>query len=155
MADKRISALDTATDLQGTEQLPLVQSSTTRKTTLTDVQHFIVNHLEPVTLTVLDGQTVDLNSSTYDETELIVLSWSGDSGSMTLTLPDATDSKNLNRVKRLISDSTFATNTHADLTPASGQNLDGSTAHYRINKAYEGITVWCNGTEWFIIQAKA
>ena len=155
MADKRISALDTATNLQGTEQLPLVQSSTTKKTTLTDVQHFIVNHLEPVTLTVLDGQTVDLNASTYDEAELIVLSWSGDSGSMTLTLPDATDSKNLNRVKRLISDSTFATNTHADLTPASGQNLDGSTAHYRINKAYEGITVWCNGTEWFIIQAKA
>jgi hypothetical protein len=155
MADKRISALNTATALGGTEQLPLVQSSTTKKTTLTDVQHFIVNHLEPVTLTVSDGQTVDLNSSTYDEAELIVLSWSGDSGSMTLTLPDATDSKNLNRVKRLISDSTFATNTHADLTPASGQNLDGSTAHYRINKAYEGITVWCNGTEWFIIQAKA
>lgn len=155
MADKKISQLDTATDLQGTEQLPLVQSSATRKTTLTDVQHFIVNHLDPVTLTVSSGQTVDLNASTYDEAELIVLSWSGGAGTMELTLPDATDSKNLNRVKRLISDSTFATNTHADLTPASGQNLDGSTSAYRINKAYEGITVWCNGTEWFIIQAKA
>jgi hypothetical protein len=155
MADKRISALDTATNLQGTEQLPLVQSSTTKKTTLTDVQQFIVNHLDPVTLTVSSGQTIDLNSSTYDEAELIVLSWSGGAGTMELTLPDATDSKNLNRVKRLISDSTFSNNTHADLTPASGQNLDGSTSHYRINKAYEGITVWCNGTEWFIIQAKA
>ena len=155
MADKKISQLDTATTLQGTEQLPLVQSSTTRKTTLTDVQHFIVNHLDPVTLTVSSGQTVDLNASTYDEAELIVLSWSGGAGTMELTLPDATDSKNLNRVKRLISDSTFSTNTHADLTPASGQNLDGSTSAYRINKAYEGITVWCNGTEWFIIQAKA
>lgn len=155
MADKKISQLDTATTLQGTEQLPLVQSSTTRKTTLTDVQHFIVNHLDPVTLTVSSGQTVDLNASTYDEAELIVLSWSGGAGTMELTLPDATDSKNLNRVKRLISDSTFATNTNADLTPASGQNLDGSTSAYRINKAYEGITVWCNGTEWFIIQAKA
>lgn len=155
MADKKISQLDTATDLQGTEQLPLVQSSTTKKTTLTDVEHFIVNHLDPVTLTVSDGQTIDLNSSTYDEAELIVLSWSGGNGTMELTLPDATDSKNLNRVKRIISDSTFSNNTHADLTPASGQNLDGSSSHYRINKAYEGITVWCNGTEWFIIQAKA
>lgn len=155
MADKKISQLDTATDLQGAEQLPLVQSSATRKTTLTDVQHFIVNHLDPVALTVSDGQTIDLNASTYDEAELIVLSWSGGSGTMELTLPDATDSKNLNRVKRLISDSTFANNTHADLTPASGQNLDGSTSAYRINKAYEGITVWCNGAEWFIIQAKA
>lgn len=155
MADKKISQLDTATDLQGAEQLPLVQSSATRKTTLTDVQHFIVNHLEPVTLTVSDGQTIDLNASTYDEAELIVLSWSGGAGTMELTLPNATDSKNLNRVKRFISDSTFSTNTHADLTPVSGQNLDGSSSHYRINKAYEGITVWCNGTEWFIIQAKA
>ena len=155
MADKKISQLDTATTLQGTEQLPLVQSSTTRKTTLTDVQHFIVNHLEPVTLTVSNGQTIDLNASTYDEAELIVLSWSGGAGTMELTLPNATDSKNLNRVKRFISDSTFSTNTHADLTPVSGQNLDGSSSHYRINKAYEGITVWCNGTEWFIIQAKA
>ena len=155
MADKKISQLTSATALQGTEQLPLVQSSATRKTTLTDVQHFIVNHLDPVTLTVSDGQTIDLNASTYDEAELIVLSWSGGAGTMELTLPDATDSKNLNRVKRLISDSTFSNNTNADLTPASGQNLDGSTSHYRINKAYEGITVWCNGTEWFIIQAKA
>lgn len=155
MADKKISQLGTATDLQGTEQLPLVQSSTTKKTTLTDIEHFIVNHLQPTTLTVSDNQTIDLNASAYDEAELIVLSWSGGSGTMELTLPDATDSKNLNRVKRLISDSTFSNNTHADLTPASGQNLDGSTAHYRINKAYEGITVWCNGTEWFIIQAKA
>ena len=155
MADKKISQLETATDLQGTEQIPLVQSSTTKKTTLTDIQYFIVNHLQPTALTVSDAQTVDLNSSIYDEAELVVLSWSGGSGTMELTLPDATDSKNLNRVKRFISDSTFATNTHADLTPASGQNLDGSTSAYRINKAYEGITVWCNGTEWFIIQAKA
>jgi len=155
MADKKISQLDSASALQGAEILPLVQSSTTKKTTLTDIEHFIVNHLQPTTLTVSDNQTIDLNASAYDEAELIVLSWSGGSGTMELTLPDATDSKNLNRVKRLISDSTFSNNTHADLTPVSGQNLDGSSSHYRINKAYEGITVWCNGTEWFIIQKKA
>jgi hypothetical protein len=155
MADKKISQLDSATALTGTEQLALVQSSATKKTTLTDVEHFIVNHLQPTSLTVSASETVDLNASTYNEAELIVLSWSGVAGTMVLTLPDATDSKNLNRVKRFISDSTFSTNTHADLTPASGQNLDGASAAYRINKAYEGITVWCNGTEWFIIQAKA
>lgn len=155
MADRKISQLETATDLQGTEQIPLVQSSTTKKTTLTDIEHFVVNHLQPTALTVSDAQTVDLNGSAYDEAELVVLSWSGGAGTMELTLPDATDSKNLNRVKRFISDSTFSTNTHADLTPASGQNLDGSSSAYRINKSYEGITVWCNGTEWFIIQAKA
>ena len=99
------------------------------------------------------GGTIDLCDSTYDDAELIVLTWSGATGTMELTLPSATT--NTNRVIRLISDATFTTSTHADLTPASGQTLDGASSAYRINKEYEGITVWSNGTEWFIIQAKS
>ena len=152
MANKKISALNAATALQGSELIPVVQSSETKYSTIKD----IVNYLVPTTLTVsVAGGTVDLGSSTYDDAELIVLSWSGATGTVELTLPDATATNSTNRVIRIISDSTFSTSTHADLTPASGQNLDGATDAYRINKAYEGITVWSNGTEWFIIQAKA
>jgi hypothetical protein len=152
MANKKISALNAATALQGSELIPVVQSSETKYSTIKD----IVNYLVPTTLTVsVAGGTVDLGSSTYDDAELIVLSWSGATGTIELTLPDATATNSTNRVIRIISDSTFTTSTHADLTPASGQNLDGATDAYRINKAYEGITVWSNGTEWFIIQAKA
>lgn len=152
MADKKISQLNAATALQGSELIAVVQSSTTKYSTIKDV----VNYLVPTTLTVsVAGGTVDLGSSTYDDSELIVLSWSGATGTVELTLPDATSTNSTNRVIRIISDSTFSTSTHADLTPASGQNLDGATAAYRINKEYEGITVWSNGTEWFIIQAKA
>jgi len=152
MANKKISALNAATALQGSELIPVVQSSETKYSTIKD----IVNYLVPTTLTVsVAGGTVDLGSSTYDDAELIVLSWSGATGTVELTLPDATATNSTNRVIRIISDSTFTTSTHADLTPASGQNLDGATDAYRINKAYEGITVWSNGTEWFIIQAKA
>jgi len=152
MANKKISALNAATALQGSELIPVVQSSETKYSTIKD----IVNYLVPTTLTVsVSGGTIDLGSSTYDDTELIVLSWSGATGTVELTLPDATATNSTNRVIRIISDSTFTTSTHADLTPASGQNLDGATDAYRINKAYEGITVWSNGTEWFIIQAKA
>ena len=152
MADKKISQLNAATALQGSELIAVVQSSTTKYSTIKDV----VNYLVPTTLTVsVAGGTVDLGSSTYDDSELIVLSWSGATGTVELTLPDATSTNSTNRVIRIISDSTFSTSTHADLTPASGQNLDGTTAAYRINKEYEGITVWSNGTEWFIIQAKA
>lgn len=158
MADKKITELTalTAANMTGSEELAIVQSSTTKKVSLTNVQHFVVNHLDPTTLTVsVAGGTIDLNDSAYDEAELIVLSWSGASGTVELTLPDATDAKNLNRAKRIISDSTFTTSTHADLTPRGGQTLDGSSSAFRINKAYDGIKVWCNGTEWFIIQAKA
>ena len=152
MADKKISQLNAATALQGSELIPVVQSSETKYSTIKD----IVNYLVPTTLTVsVAGGTVDLGSSTYDDAELIVLSWSGATGTVELTLPDATETNSTNRVIRIISDSTFTTSTHADLTPASGQNLDGSSSAYRINKEYEGITVWSNGTEWFIIQAKA
>ena len=152
MADKKISQLNAATALQGSELIAVVQSSTTKYSTIKDV----VNYLVPTTLTVsVAGGTIDLGSSTYDDSELIVLSWSGATGTVELTLPDATSTNSTNRVIRIISDSTFSTSTHADLTPASGQNLDGATAAYRINKEYEGITVWSNGTEWFIIQAKA
>ena len=152
MANKKISALNAATALQGSELIPVVQSSETKYSTIKD----IVNYLVPTTLTVsVAGGTVDLGSSTYDDAELIVLSWSGATGTIELTLPDATATNSTNRVIRIISDSTFTTSTHADLTPASGQNLDGATDAYRINKEYEGITVWSNGTEWFVIQAKA
>jgi hypothetical protein len=81
------------------------------------------------------------------------LTWSGANGTMVLTLPTA--SQHPNRVIRFLSDSTFVNSTHADLTPIGGDTLDGSTNYYRINKEYEGIQVWTDGKEWFIIQKKA
>ena len=158
MSDKKISDLTnvTAANITGAEEIAIVQSSETKKSNLTNVQSFIVNHLDPTALTVsVAGGTIDLNDAAYDEAELIVLTWSGGNGTVELTLPDATAAKNLNRSKRIISDSSFSTSTHADLTPRAEQTLDGSSSAFRINKAYEGIKIWCNGTEWFIIQAKA
>ena len=158
MSDKKISDLTNvaAANITGAEEIAIVQSSETKKTNLNNVQSFIVNHLDPTALTVsVAGGTIDLNDTAYDEAELIVLTWSGGNGTVELTLPDATEAKNLNRSKRIISDSSFSTATHADLTPRAGQTLDGSSSAFRINKAYEGIKIWCNGTEWFIIQAKA
>ena len=158
MSDKKISDLTNvaAANITGAEEIAIVQSSETKKSNLNNVQSFIVNHLDPTALTVsVAGGTIDLNDTAYDEAELIVLTWSGGNGTVELTLPDATAAKNLNRSKRIISDSSFNTSTHADLTPKAGQTLDGSSSAFRINKAYEGIKIWCNGTEWFIIQAKA
>lgn len=157
MADKKISQLNAvnAANITGSEQIPIVQSNETKKTTVDDVQNYIINHLEPTTLTVSAGNTYDLGDAAYDEAELIVLSWSGGIGTATLTLPDVTLSKNLNRAKRFITDSTFSNSTHADLTPYSTQTLDGDNSAFDLNRAYEGIKIWGNGSEWFIIQKKA
>jgi hypothetical protein len=151
MANKSISELTAATALQGGELLPVVQSSTTKKSTIKDITNYTISYH----LTVSSGQTVDLDSSTYEDVTMIKLSWSGATGSMTLTLPDATSTNNTNRMIRFISNGGFNTSTRVHLTPASGQTLDGSSSHYEINKEYEGIMVWSDGSEWFVIQQKA
>lgn len=149
MADKKISELTDSATLTGTEQIPLVQSGSTVKTTVKD----LVGKMIVVSKTATAGETVDLDASDYDNAQMIKLTWSGASGTATYTLPAASDSTN--RMLRFISDSTFASNTHVDITPASGDDLDGNTSAYRINKAYEGIAIWSDGTEWFVIQKKA
>ena len=150
MGNLKISALPAATSLQGDENIVVVQGSVTKQSTIQN----IVNYIVPTSLTVTEGTTVNLSDSAYATSELIELSWSGATGTMVLNLPLA--ASNVNRVMRFISNTGFGAGTqNADLTPQGGDTLDGSTNRYRINKAYEGIQVWSNGTEWFIIQKKA
>ena len=111
------------------------------------------NYIIPTQLTVTEGTTVNLSDSTYKTSDMIELSWSGATGTMVLNLPLA--ASNVNRVMRFISNTGFGAGTqNADLTPQGSDTLDGSTNKYRINKPYEGIQVWSNGVEWFIIQKK-
>jgi hypothetical protein len=84
---------------------------------------------------------------------LIRLTWSGAAGTATLNLPSA--ASNTNRVMRFISNGGFAVSTRVNLTPINSETLDGSTDPYVINIEYEGIQVWSDGVEWFIIQKKA
>tara|TARA_B110000027_G_scaffold132959_1_gene160297 strand:+ start:310 stop:759 length:450 start_codon:yes stop_codon:yes gene_type:complete len=149
MPNLPISGLPNATSLQGDEAFVVVQGGVTKQSTIQNV----LNYITPTQLTVVKDTTVDLSDPAYATTEMIELSWSGATGTMVLNLPLA--ASNANRVMRFISNTGFASSTHADLTPQGGDTLDGSTNRYRINKAYEGIQVWSNGTEWFIIQKKA
>ncbi len=148
---KKISQLNAATELQGTETFAVVQSSETKKGTISQV----INYIHATNITVSSGDTVDLDDAAYDDTRLIKLSWSGGSGSMTMTLPDATTSKNTNRLIRFVTNGGFNTNTRVNLTPVAGQELDGSSSSYELNVAYEGLMLWSSGTEWIIIQKKA
>ena len=149
MPNLKISQLPDATALVGTELIATVQNAQTKQTTVNKIK----NTLVPYNLTVEAGQTVNLSSSIFDQAMLIRLTWSGGSGNMTLNLPSA--ASNTNRAIRFISNGGFETNTRVYLTPIGGDTLDGSTNYYEINKTYEGIKIWSDGTEWFIIQKKA
>ena len=155
MSNKKISQLTETTDLVSTDEFVVVEGGTTKKITFGNLQKEIVNYLVPKNITVSDGNNIDLGASDYDSAELIKLSWNGSNGNMTMTLPDCTASNNTNRVMRFISDRTFSTNTRVYLAPASGQSIDNSGSPYEINKAHEGIQLWSDGAEWFIIQKKA
>jgi len=151
MADKKISQLNSATPLQGDESIVVVQGGETKKSTM----HNIKNYIVAVHLTAEANVDVDLGVSTYENTRMFKFSWTGGNGTAVYTLPDATT--NQNRLIRFIADSTFTSSKHVDITPIDGQNLDGgaNSNRYRINKDYEGIAIWSDGTEWFIIQKKA
>jgi hypothetical protein len=153
MSNKKISQLTETTDLASADEFVVVDEGTTKKITFGNLQKEVVNYLVPKHIIVSEENDIDLGEPDYDSAELIKLSWSGSNGNMTMTMPDC--SKNTNRVMRFISDRTFSTNTRVYLTPASGQGIDGSATPYEINKAFEGIQLWSDGAEWFIIQKKA
>jgi len=149
MSDKSISQLNQASALVGTELLVTVQSGETKQTTVNKVK----NTLVPYNLTVSSGQTVNLSDTIFDQAMLVKLSWTGASGNMTINLPSAAN--NVNRAIRFISNGGFNTNTRARVTPSGGDTLDGSTNYFEVNVPYEGIKIWSDGNEWFIIQSKA
>lgn len=146
---KKISQLNAVSSVQPSDLLAVVQGGETKKATVSHLENYLV----PTNLTVSSGDTVNLSDSTYSDAMLIRLSWSGANGTMTLNLPSASD--NTNRLMRFISNGGFNTATRVELTPINSQELDGSTDSYVINKEFEGIQVWSDGVEWFIIQKKA
>ena len=168
MPNLPISQLPASDALTGAELFADVQGGVTKYTTLDDVTNYVTSSIEtynqnntnnsylvPVDITVQDGVDLYLTGSSYANTAMIHLDWTGDNGTMDLYLPDATAAVNVNRSIRFISDSTFSTSTRAELTPLPGQTLDNSAGSYTINKAYEGIMVWSDGIEWYRIQTKA
>ncbi len=146
---KKISQLNAVSSVQPSDLLAVVQGGETKKATVSHLENYLV----PVNITVSDGETINLSDSTYSDSMLIRLSWTGANGTMTLNLPSASD--NTNRLMRFISNGGFNNATRVELTPINSETLDGSTNAYVINKEFEGIQVWSDGVEWFIIQKKA
>lgn len=112
-------------------------------------------YITPTAITVSAGETINLNDAEYDDLFMLVLTWEGGPGTMAVTLPPVAD--NVNRTIRIVTDSTFDEGgAHkANITPASGETLDGDGGPFLVNRGYEGLKAWSNGTEWFIIQQKA
>ena len=104
--------------------------------------------LEPEFITASPG-----GSSTITTTKNIIdITWSGGGGDYTLNLPSAAAIPY--RFLRIVNDSTVTANERVNVTATGGDTIDGA-ASYTMNKAFNGIAVWSDGSNWIVIQAKS
>ena len=87
------------------------------------------------------------------EKNFVYLKYSGGNGIHTLYLPLAANSKN--RSIRFICDDSLTANHEIYITPSGSDTIDGSASPRQVDRNYEGLTLWSDGTEWIVIQAKA
>lgn len=144
-----ISGVDSTVQLTAGTGIGISQSggdNVTIENTLNNVGG--VATLEPEFMTVGPG-----GSSTITTSKNIVdLTWSGGSGTHDLTLPSAAAIPY--RFLRIVNDSTVTAQDKVDIYAPGTETIDGA-AFYRINKEFNGVAVWSDGSNWFVIQAKS
>ena len=92
-------------------------------------------------------------SATYTQSNNVVdFDWSGGSGTYEYILPSATAVPY--RTIRFVNNSTITASDKIHITAPGTETIDGG-AFYEINKAYNGCSVWSDGVQWIVIQAKA
>lgn len=105
---------------------------------------------ELLTINNRDGLTTTIG----DNTSHVMNTWQGPNGGSSIILPPVAESEG--RLIAFHSDSTISANTYVRLGPDLGDTsatIDGA-ATYDFNRAYDGITILCDGSNWFIIQRK-
>jgi hypothetical protein len=108
-----------------------------------------VAEIYPVTITGTAG-----GSQTYtDVSNFVYLKYdqTTGNGTHTITLPAVASSTN--RAIRFFTNSSVDANHRVDLVGNASETIDGGS-NFLFNRNYEGVMLWCDGTEWIIIQAK-
>ena len=107
-----------------------------------------ITKLIPEFITIGPGTTTVYTSNK----NIVDLTWSGGSGIHVFQLP-AADAIPY-RVIRITNNSTVTANDKVHVTPIVPETIDGDPS-YTLNKPYNGVTVWSDGTNWTVIQAKS
>lgn len=98
-------------------------------------------------------QASPLGSSDYDtDYNMVDIDWVGGPGTYVLNIPSATEIPY--RVIRVSNNATVGANDKVHVTPPLGETIDGA-AFYNIQKPFNGISAWSDGTRWVVIQAKS
>ncbi len=114
-----------------------------------EVDRNTVAQIIPITITGTNGGgTIYANASNfvylkYDQTT--------GAGNHTITLPAVASSTN--RSIRFFCNSSVNLSYTITLQGSGGETIDG-VSNFIFNISYESATLWCDGTEWIVIQAK-
>jgi hypothetical protein len=145
-----------STELSGVDPLYIVDitSDKSKKVLLSELFIWVNNKINTQLPFLLEASAGG-SSSYSDDKNIIYLSWSGGSGTYDLTLPSATTLPY--RTIQIISDGTLAANDKVHVLAPVGESIDGAVnpGFYTLNKPFNGIKVWSDGTQWVVIQAKA
>ena len=140
------------TENKGSEQVNAMRDSYTIEELSQFVNEYILNNsisrIIPYFL-----QAFSSGSSDYDTAyNMVDIDWVGGSGTYVLNIPSAV--ANPYRVIRVSNNATVGAQDKVHVTPPLGETIDGA-AFYNIQKPFNGISVWSDGTRWVVIQAKS
>ena len=110
--------------------------------------HFAMNDMEPFRITADGGDFIDYTQSN----DFVLLSHElGTNSTYTINLPSPLDQAY--RTIKFISDDTIQPNHIVTLDAGAGFTIDGVQT-FEIRRNYEAITIFSNGSQWVITQAK-
>ena len=136
------------TDNKGSEQANAMRDAYTIEQIASAANSGAIQTITPYLINASSG-----GCSVYDtDYNMSYITWTGGAGTYDLTLPSAV--ANPYRLIRVVTHSALSANNKVDVYSPGSEQIDGG-AFYRINKAYNGIAVWSDGTDWIVIQAKA
>ena len=140
------------TENKGSEQVNAMRDSYTIEELSQFVNEYILNNsisrIIPYFL-----QAFPSGSSDYDTAyNMVDIDWVGGSGTYVLNIPSAV--ANPYRVIRVSNNATVGAQDKVHVTPPLGETIDGD-AFYNIQKPFNGISAWSDGTRWVVIQAKS
>lgn len=138
-----------------TEVNSLQAATSSYQLKLTSASPVQATYLIPAFFSGSAGVSYLLTGSSYDNASIVKLDYTGSvNGTATCLLPDATLNQHKYRSIRLFTSSSVDNQKIFKVKPSGSQLLDGSNDGQDLNRSYEGIMVWSDGTEWYKIQAK-
>ena len=124
--------------------------------TIEQLSRFVNNYILNSSITRIIPyflQAFASGSSDYDtDYNMVDIDWTGGPGTYVLNIPSAV--ANPYRVIRVSNNATVGANDKIHVTPPIGETIDGA-AFYNIQKPFNGISAWSDGTRWVVIQAKS